>query len=85
MLFRSQETRDRQNFQARYVLHQPWKGDPNACEDAKNYFAQLPVRFEREAQTVASLTGWDINEVRRNAEITPPVASPLPWWQNLWK
>ena len=80
-----QETRDRQNFQARYVLHQPWKGDRNACEDAKSYFAQLPVRFEREAQTVASLTGWDINEVRRNAEITPPIASPLPWWQNLWK
>jgi hypothetical protein len=81
-----QETKDRQNFQTRYVVHQAWKGDPNACEDAKGYFAQLPARYEREAQTLASLTGWDINEVRRNMDFTPvPVANPKPWWQNLWK
>ena len=81
-----QETKDRQNFQTRYVVHQAWKGDPDACEDAKGYFAQLPARYEREAQTLASLTGWDINEVRRNMDFTPvPVANPKPWWQNLWK
>jgi len=81
-----QETKDRQNFQTRYVVHQAWKGDPNACDDAKGYFAQLPRRYEREAQTLASLTGWDINAIRGNMDFTPvPVANPKPWWQNLWK
>ena len=80
-----QETKDRQNFQTRYVLHQPWKGDSNACEEARSYFAQLPARQEREAQTLAGLTGWDIADVRKNMDFTP---TPLPqkvWWQNLWQ
>jgi len=83
-----QETKDRQNFQTRYVIRQPWKGDANACEEAKAYVAQLPARFEREAQTLASLTGWDIADIRKNIDYTPvpPVAVPQkPWWQNLWK
>ena len=80
-----QETKDRQNFQTRYVLHQPWKGDITACEEAKSYFAQLPARFEREAQTLASLTGWEIGDIRKNMDFAP---TPMPqklWWQNLWK
>ena len=81
-----QETKDRQNFQTRYVVRQPWKGDPNACEDAAQYFRQLRVRYERDAQTLATLTGWDINDVRKNMDFTPvPIASPKPWWENLWK
>jgi len=81
-----QETKDRQNFQTRYVVHQTWKGDPNSCEDAKAYFQQLPTRYEREAQMLASLTGWDINEVRRNMDYTAvPAVNAKPWWQNLWK
>jgi hypothetical protein len=80
-----QETKDRQNFQSRYVIHQPWKGDANACEDAKAYFAQLPVRYEREAQTLASLTGWEVNEIRRNMDFTPVPPPQRLWWQNLWK
>jgi hypothetical protein len=83
-----QETADRQNFQTRYVLRYPWKGDADACEDAKAYVAQLPARFEREAQTLASLTGWDIADIRRSMDFTPvPAVSSAqkPWWQNLWK
>ena len=57
----------------------------SACDEAREYFAQLPVRFEREAQTLASLTGWDINEIRRTANLTAPSVNPKPWWQNLWK
>ena len=30
-----QETQDRQNFQARYVLRHPWSGDANACAEAQ--------------------------------------------------
>lgn len=80
-----QETKDRQNFQTRYVLRQPWKGDANSCEDAQAYNAQLPARFEREAQTLAGLTGWDIAEIRGNMDFTPVPAATKPWWQNLWR
>jgi hypothetical protein len=46
-----QETQDKQNFQARYVLHHPWKGDANACAEAKNYLDAVAKRRESEAQT----------------------------------
>ncbi len=59
-----QETGDRQNFQARYVLENPWKGSPDACRQARVYFRSLAERQEREAQALANLTGWDINDIR---------------------
>src|SRR5215470_6202470 len=36
-----QETQDRQNFQARYVLRNPWKGDMQACAEARLYFDEV--------------------------------------------
>ena len=33
-----QETQDRQNFQARYVLRHPWQGDANACAAGEELF-----------------------------------------------
>lgn len=59
-----QETRDRQNYQARYVLRHAWRGDPDACPEARPSLRQVRERREREAQAVANLTGWDVNEVR---------------------
>jgi hypothetical protein len=59
-----QETADRQNFQARYVLRHPWTGTAT-CEAARSYRQNLQQRREREAQTVAALTGWPINDVRK--------------------
>src|SRR6266404_5712048 len=41
-----QETQDRQNFQARYILRHPWQGDANACPEAKSYFEELARRQE---------------------------------------
>ncbi|MBM3622923.1 MAG: DUF2330 domain-containing protein [Alphaproteobacteria bacterium] len=60
-----QETSDRQNFQTRYVLQNPWKGSPDACPAARDYFRELANRQEREAQSLANLTGWDINDIRK--------------------
>jgi hypothetical protein len=60
-----QETSDRRNFQTRYVLHNPWKGSPDACPQARVYFRSLAERQEREAQALANLTGWDINDIRK--------------------
>jgi len=81
-----QETSDRSNFQGRYVLRHEWTGE-GTCEAAASYRSSLPERREREAQTLASLTGWDINDIRKQsgAGLTPDSATALKWWQRIWK
>jgi len=81
------ETNDRKNFQGRYILQNPWKGDTK-CDAAEAYKNSLNARFETEARNLASLTGWDINDIRsdmakygHNFDITPKTK----WWENLWK
>jgi hypothetical protein len=78
-----QETQDRQNFQARYVLRHPWAGDASACEAAPRYFDEVAKRQEREAQTLANLTGWDLNRIRARMNIS--AAPKTMWWERLWK
>ena len=78
-----QETQDRQNFQARYVLRHAWNGDAAACEAAPRYFEELAKRQEREAQTLAGLTGWDLNQIRARMNIA--TAPKTMWWDRLWK
>ena len=79
-----QETADRSNFQGRYVLRHKWTGE-GSCEAATRYRAELPQRYQREAQSLASLTGWDINDIRRSMKIPPTPAQPVAWWQKIWK
>jgi hypothetical protein len=62
-----QETKDRQNYQTRYVLRHAWKGDENKCDAAKGYLERVAKRQEKEAQTLSNLTGWDINDIRERA------------------
>jgi hypothetical protein len=59
-----QETADRVNFQSRYVLRHAWEGT-DSCPAATEYRQQLPRRREVEAQTLQNLTGWSINDIRR--------------------
>ncbi len=61
-----QETANRENFQGRYVLRHPWKGETR-CAAVDEYRRQLGQRQEREAQALAWLTGWDVTEIRRKA------------------
>ena len=80
-----QETGDRQNYQGRYVIRHPWTS-PTSC-DATQYKAAVKERQEREAQTLANLTGWDIDDIR--AKITfidgvTPTSDDMPWWKRLW-
>jgi hypothetical protein len=82
-----QETADRENFQGRYILRHPWKGN-DRCEAATAYRRELPKRFEKEAQTLASLTGWEINKIRGRMNLKasgPAPAEDEPWWKGLWK
>jgi hypothetical protein len=64
-----QETRDRGNFQTRYVLRHPWRGSIFQCLGALDaywrYRGTVAEREARAAQMLASLTGWDIADIRR--------------------
>lgn len=80
------QTGDRSNFQGRYVLRHPYTGDAQ-CESADVYRASLPQRFEKEAQTLANLTGWDIEEIRSDMnEKGQTFDEPKkdPWWKRIW-
>ena len=79
-----QETGDRQNFQGRYVIRHPWKGE--ATCDISLYEAAVRDRQEREAQQLANLTGWDIDEIRRKISFAGGVQPDIPdtpWWKRL--
>ena len=79
-----QETGDRSNFQGRYILRHAWTGT-ETCSEADAYRRELSTRREKEAQTLAALTGWDINEIRRKQGPGPRVAvDDRTWWQRLW-
>ena len=79
-----QETKDRQNFQTRYVLRHPAKVAADACPEARPYLEAVTRRQEQEAQQLATLIGGDINEMRKKLAL-PPVAPQKPWWEGLWK
>jgi len=73
-----QETKDRANYQARYVLRHPIEIAPDACPGAGAYLDSVAKRREREAEVLATLTGWDVNTVRGRMGIAPP---SRPWWE----
>ncbi len=78
-----QETGDRQNFQGRYVIRHPFQGE--ATCDISEYEASVRERQDREAQQLANLTGWDINDIRGKIQFAggePPVEEP--WWKRIW-
>lgn len=79
-----QETADRANFQARYVLRHPWIGQ-DECAAAIAYRQELRERHEREAQALASLTGWNIGDIRKSMNIASgPSGNEKKWYQRLW-
>ena len=78
-----QETGDRQNYQGRYVIRRAWKGE--ATCDISEYQAELRERQEREAEQLANLTGWDIEDIRKKIPFPPGEASEnAPWWKKIW-
>ncbi len=84
-----QSTGNRENFQGRYIIHHPWKGG-ETCEAADNYFNNvLPARKNKEAKTLARLTGWDINDIRDNMQLPKSSAtdsgSDSAWWEDVWQ
>ena len=62
------ETKDRENFQGRYILRHPWKGAAS-CSRGEEYRAALPIRFRQEAKNLAGLTGWSLAEIESRMQL----------------
>jgi hypothetical protein len=76
-----QETSNRQQFQGRYILRHPFTGEMN-CPAGQEYQQFLTERFEQEAQTLAQLTGWKIEDIRKKTNLAQ--SQSIPWWRNVW-
>jgi hypothetical protein len=67
------ETKDRSNFQGRYVQHHPWQGQ-SSCDAAAGYRSGLPARFALDAKNLAELTGWTRSDIEaRMAQTGQPL------------
>jgi hypothetical protein len=81
-----QETGDRTNYQARYVLRHPWKGNHD-CEGAKAYRAQLRERRQQRARNLSDLTGWPLADIRAAWAVDADWSTQtdrMKWWDRLW-
>ena len=78
---RFQETANRQLFQGRYIIRHPYQGEMK-CDAASEYQKQVRKRQEAEIQTLANLTGWNINDIRKKVNFME--VTPTPWWRRLW-
>ena len=79
------ETSNQESFQGRYVLRHAFTG-ATTCDTGKEYQRSLRPRFEKEAQTLSSLTGWNITDIRRKMNLSSlPDSVEVPFWENLWK
>jgi hypothetical protein len=82
-----QQTPDRTNWQARYVLHHPWKGDLE-CPGGDAYKAQLKDRRQKEAANLANLTGWPAADIKQQMSVLADWSRSeenQKWYQRLWQ
>jgi hypothetical protein len=79
-----QETGDRSNFQGRYILRHAWTGN-DSCSAATAYRAEVRNRHEQEATRLASLTGWNLGDIRKRAGFGDQPQVEGAWWERLWK
>ena len=76
-----QETGNQQFFQGRYIIRHPYQGE-SSCNAAAEYQKQVRQRQETEVQTLANLTGWNVNDIRQRVKFVE--VKPVPWWRSLW-
>ncbi|WP_138499325.1 DUF2330 domain-containing protein [Nostoc sp. PA-18-2419] len=75
-----QQTGNRDSFQGRYVLQHPFQGELK-CQAGREYKRSLPKRFEQEAQTLAKLTNWNIQDIRNKMKLSISNLR-FSWWEN---
>lgn len=80
-----QSTPNRENYQGRYILQHPFKGKIT-CDAGKQYVRELAKRQDKEAQVLASATGWDINEIRKKMGLSQVSGNPQDdsWWNKIF-
>ena len=76
-----QATSQRDSFQGRYILQHPFTGNLQ-CSAGRQYKSSLNQRFEKEAQTLARLTNWNIQNIRQKMQLTVGNISTS-WWDRL--
>ncbi|MFT4716143.1 MAG: hypothetical protein ACI861_000345 [Paracoccaceae bacterium] len=64
-------TSDKTNFQGRYVMNQPFKGNVQ-CEAGRDYVKRMRLRLRQEALEVAKLTGWAPRKIEQQIRATVP-------------
>ncbi|MBH8572566.1 DUF2330 domain-containing protein [Nostocaceae cyanobacterium CENA369] len=74
------QTSNQESFQGRYILQHPFTGELN-CRSGREYKRSLPKRFEQEAQTLAKLTNWNIQDIRKKMQLTVGNLTGS-WWGN---
>ena len=82
-----QETGDRENWQARYVIHHPYPGNEE-CAERKPYLQTVWKRRQSEAANYAALTGADADHVRRRMGVRDNWSAgeeALNWWERIWR
>ncbi|ALF52484.1 hypothetical protein ACX27_05905 [Nostoc piscinale CENA21] len=77
-----QATSNQESFQGRYILQHPFTGELK-CQAGREYKRSLPKRFEQEAQTLAKLTNWNIQDIRRKMKLTVGDLNSS-WWENFF-
>jgi hypothetical protein len=81
-----QETGDRENWQARYVIRHPYRGD-SECAELAAYRKSVWARRENEAKNYCDLTGSDLDGTRRRMGVLANWSEPdeaLHWWERIW-
>ena len=84
-----QETADRSNFQARYVLRHPFAGS-TTCEQGRAYRNALVERWDEEARNLAALTGWRMQDIktqmrREGARPSASLETEAGWFAVAWQ
>ena len=82
-----QQTSDRTNFQGRYILRHPWTGADD-CPAAEQFRRSLQDRHQKQATTLAALTGWELGEIRARMKLRGDWSAETDgdkWYHRLWK
>lgn len=77
-----QNTANQQLFQGRYVIRHPFR-EKISCDAGRDYPQQVRQRQEKEAQTLANLTGWNLSDIKTKINFLQ--GEDIPWWRKLWQ
>lgn len=78
-----QNTSNQQLFQGRYIIRHPFR-EKITCDAGKDYLVQTRQRQEKEAQTLANLTGWDLEKIKQQIDFVKSENGFSSWWRRLW-